>query len=212
MVLYLLVVGVKTVKPAEDTLGAAAVVCGVVDVGGYRLHINCTGTGSPTVVIDVGLDDWSTMWALVQPEVAKTTRICTYDRAGSGWSDAGPLPRNAGQFAEELRTLLHQANIPGPYVLVGHSLGGLTVRVFTDMYPSEVAGVVLIESMSPRQFSPSSTNTALQPASQSHASPILPALARTGLLRLTARPLGLVPHLPPEAEKACVCRKKRPRY
>src|SRR5512141_1011248 len=70
----------------------------LVDVGGHRLHINCTGTGSPTVVIDAGLGDWSTSWGLVQPEVAKTTRVCTYDRAGTGWSDAGPLPRGAAQF------------------------------------------------------------------------------------------------------------------
>src|SRR5512142_420705 len=85
----------------------------LVDVGGYRLHINCTGTGSPTVVIDVGLGDWSTSWGLVQPEVAKTTRVCTYDRAGMGWSEAAPLPRDAAHFAKELHTLLHKANISG---------------------------------------------------------------------------------------------------
>ena len=96
----------------------------LVDVGGHRLHINCTGTGSPTVIIEAGLGDWLTGWAWVQPEVAKTTQVCTYDRAGYGWSDPYPLPRNAEQFAKELHTLLHEANIPGPYVLVGHSLGG----------------------------------------------------------------------------------------
>jgi hypothetical protein len=105
----------------------------LVDVGGYRLHINCTGTGAPSVVIDAGLGDYSTMWAWVQPGVAKTTQVCTYDRAGNGWSEAGLLPRDAEQYAKELHTLPHAANIPGPYVLVGHSLGGFTVRVFTDM-------------------------------------------------------------------------------
>ncbi len=124
----------------------------LVDIGGYRLHINCTGSGSPTVVIDAGLGDWSTMWGFVQPEVAKTTRVCTYDRAGVGWSDAGPLPRDAAQFAKELHSLLQNANIPGPYVVVGHSLGGLSVRVFVHEYASDVAGVVLIESMNPRQL------------------------------------------------------------
>ena len=182
----------------------------LVDVGGYRLHINCTGTGSPTVVIDAGLGDWSTMWAWVQPGVAKTTQVCTYDRAGNGWSDAGPLPRNALQYAKELHILLHEANIPGPYVLVGHSLGGLTVRVFTDMYPSEVAGVVLIDSMSPRQFPQSSTNTTPHMDSQSHPFTIFPALARIGLVRLLVRPLGLIPHLPPEVEKAYFSRMVRP--
>jgi alpha-beta hydrolase superfamily lysophospholipase len=115
----------------------------MVDVGGYRLHINCTGTGSPTVVLDAGLGDWSLGWSAVQGEVAKTTHVCTYDRAGVGYSEAGPLPRNAEQFATELHTLLKQANIPGPYVMVGHSLGGLPVRVFVHDYPTEVAGVVL---------------------------------------------------------------------
>jgi len=184
----------------------------LVDVDGYRLHINCTGTGSPTVVIEVGLGDWSTMWAWVQPEVARTTRICTYDRAGSGWSDAGPMPRDAGQFAKELHTLLHNTNIPGPYVMVGHSLGGLPVRVFTDMYLSEVAGVVLIESMVPGQFTQAPKDTTLQPVSQSHVFTPFPALARVGLVRLLARPLGLIPHLPPEAEKAYLSRMVLPTH
>jgi pimeloyl-ACP methyl ester carboxylesterase len=182
----------------------------LVDVGGYRLHLNCTGTGGPTVVIDAGLGDWSTMWAWVQPGVAKTTQVCTYDRAGNGWSDAGPLPRNALQYAKELHTLLQEAHIPGPYVLVGHSLGGFSVKVFTDMYPSEVAGVVLIDSMSPRQFPQTSTNTTPQIDSQSHPFTIFPALARIGLVRLLYRPLGLIPHLPPEVEKAYLSRAVRP--
>src|SRR5215213_9385758 len=128
----------------------------LVDVGGYRLHMNCTGTGSPTVVIDAGWGDWSASWSSwVQPEVAKTTRVCSYDRAGMGWSEAGPLPRNAQQFAKELHTLLQNAGIPGPYVVVGHSMGGLPVRVFVHEYATDVAGVVLIESMNPRQAKPS---------------------------------------------------------
>jgi pimeloyl-ACP methyl ester carboxylesterase len=182
----------------------------LVDVGGYRLHIHCAGTGAPTVVIDAGLGDWSTAWAWVQPRVAQATRVCAYDRAGNGWSEAGPLPRTAAQYAKELHALLRAANIPGPYVLVGHSLGGFAARVFTGMYPSEVAGVVLIDSMSPRQFpgpAPSATPPA---ASRSHPFTIYPALARIGLVRLLVRPLGLIPHLPAEVDKAYVSRMVRP--
>src|SRR5512139_3161821 len=135
----------------------------LVDVGGYRLHIHCTGSGSPTVVIDAGLGDWSTSWGeTVQPGVAKTTRICTYDRAGMGWSDPGPLPRDAARFARELHTLLQNAQIPGPYILVGHSLGGLPVRVFAHDYAPEVAGVVLIESMNPNHFKETSAEVLSQ--------------------------------------------------
>ena len=168
----------------------------LVDVGGYRLHINCTGTGSPTVVIGAGLGDWSTTWAAyVQPEVAKTTRVCTYDRAGMGWSEAGPLPRDAAQFAKELHTLLQNANIPGPYVMVGHSLGGLVVRVFVHDYPSEVSGVVLIESMNPKQLTQSPT---VQSQSESRSQPfsLQAALARFGVVRLLVKLPGIAPSVP----------------
>lgn len=183
----------------------------MVDVGGYRLHINCSGTGSPTVVIEAGWGDWSAMWTRVQPEVAKTTRVCTYDRAGMGYSEAGPLPRSAAQFAQELHTLLHQANIPGPYVLVGHSLGGLPVRVFVHDYAAEVAGVVLIESMSPAQFLQSPMNAKSQTASQSWGFSIPFVLARIGLVRLLAGPLGFKPALPPEVQKAFTAFSVTPR-
>ncbi len=210
-VLGLMVVGAIYESLAEAADAQAYPPPGrMIDVGGYRLHINCTGTGSPAVVIDAGLGDWSTMWSWVQPGVSKTTQVCTYDRAGNGWSDAGPLPRNAVEYAKELHTLLHEASISGPYVLVGHSLGGLPVRVFTGLYPSEVAGVVLIDSMSPRQFPQSSTNTTPQMDSQSHPFTIFSALARIGLVRLLVRPLGLIPHLPPEVENAYVSRMVRP--
>jgi pimeloyl-ACP methyl ester carboxylesterase len=183
----------------------------LVDVGGYKLHIDCTGTGSPTVVIDAGMNEFSTEWAWVQPGVAKSTMVCTYDRAGTGWSDPGPLPRNAAQIAKELHTLLHEANIPGPYVVVGQSLGGIHARVFAGMYPAEVAGVVLIDSMSLRQFTQSSSTTTLTD-SLSHPFTILPTLTRIGLVRLVAKPLGAVPHLPPEAENAYLSRIVRPSY
>jgi pimeloyl-ACP methyl ester carboxylesterase len=173
----------------------------LVDVGGYRLHIYCTGAGSPTVVIDAGWGDWSASWSSwVQPDVAKTTRVCTYDRAGMGYSEAGPLPRTAEQFAKELHILLQRAGIPGPYVLVGHSLGGLPVRVFVHAYATDVAGVVLIESMHPRQAKPSATGTTPPTTSQARGFSILTLPARIGLLRLFAGPLGLTSGLSPEVQ------------
>lgn len=120
----------------------------MIDVGGHRLYISCVGTGSPTVVIGAGWGDSSEAWSsVVQPGVASTTRVCTYDRAGMGHSDPGPLPRSAERLADELHTLLLRAQVPGPYVLVGHSMGGLPVRVFADQYPADVVGMVLIDSM-----------------------------------------------------------------
>jgi pimeloyl-ACP methyl ester carboxylesterase len=185
----------------------------LVDVGGYRLHINCTGTGSPTVVIDAGWGDWSASWSSwVQPEVAKTTRVCTYDRAGMGWSEPGPLPRNAEQFAQELHTLLQNAGIPGPYVLVGHSAGGLPVRVFVHEYARDVAGVVLIDSMSPRQATSAATNPPAATTSQTRGFSIATLPARIGLLRLFAGPLGLTSGLSPEVQHAYTALSVTPRH
>lgn len=120
----------------------------LVDVGGYRLHIQCVGTGSPTVVLDAGLGGTSLDWNLVQGELSKTTQVCAYDRAGLGWSDAGPQPRTPSQIARELYTLLTNAGIEGPYVLVGHSLGGKNVRMFALQHPDLVAGMVLVDARS----------------------------------------------------------------
>jgi pimeloyl-ACP methyl ester carboxylesterase len=120
----------------------------LVDVGGYRLHIQYVGTGSPTVVLDAGLGGMSLDWNLVQTDMGRTTRVCAYDRAGMGWSDPGPQPRTPDQIARELHTLLTNAGIPGPYVLVGHSVGGKNVRMFALQHPEEVAGMVLVDARS----------------------------------------------------------------
>jgi pimeloyl-ACP methyl ester carboxylesterase len=96
----------------------------MVDVGGYRLHVHCQAEGRPTVVMDTGQGSPSLAWALVQPEVAKASRVCVYDRAGLGWSDLSPKLRTNQVMAEELHTLLHNGGIEGPYILVGHSMGG----------------------------------------------------------------------------------------
>jgi pimeloyl-ACP methyl ester carboxylesterase len=121
----------------------------MVDVSGYSLHLYCTGEGeaaAPTVVMDSGLGGNVLDWQLVQPEVAKFARVCTYDRAGMGWSEPGAQPRTSQQIVEELHTLLGKAGVQGPYVLVGHSLGGTNVQLYASRYPDEVAGMVLVDS------------------------------------------------------------------
>ena len=123
---------------------------GLVDVGGYRLYLNCTGEGRPTVIIDNALATpsftWREGWGEVQPAVASFTRVCTYDRAWIAPSDPGPVPRSSTIMVEELRTLLRNAGVEGPYVLVGHSLGGLNMELFARLHPSEVVGVVFIDA------------------------------------------------------------------
>lgn len=118
----------------------------LIDIGGYRLHINCTGKGGPTVILIAGAGDFSFDWSLVQPGISKFGRVCSYDRAGLAWSDPGPTPRTMRQEAHELRTLLKKAGIEPPYVLVGHSIGGLISRVYADSFPAEVTGLVLVDS------------------------------------------------------------------
>jgi pimeloyl-ACP methyl ester carboxylesterase len=124
----------------------------LVDAGGHRLHIHCSGAGSPTVVLDSGFDDTMLVWWAVQPEVAKFTRVCSYDRAGVGWSDAGPTPTHSRQMVGELHTLLKNAGVSDSYALVGASFGGLNARVFASQYPDETAGMVLVDSMHEDQF------------------------------------------------------------
>ncbi len=126
----------------------------LVDIGGYQLHINCTGTGSPTVILDAGLGGSSLDWSKVQPAVARFTRVCSYDRAGYGWSQSGPGPRTSQQIVTELHLLLAKAKINGPYVLVGHSAGGLNMRLYAYRYPADVVGMVLLDATSEHQFAP----------------------------------------------------------
>lgn len=126
----------------------------MVDVGGYRLHVHVTGeaTSAPTVILDAGMISFSSNWAWVQPEVAKTTRVVAYDRAGLGWSDPSPKPRDAGQSARELHTALDKLGITGPFVLAGHSYGGLMIRAFAALYRDEVVGMVLVDGSHPDQW------------------------------------------------------------
>lgn len=124
----------------------------LVDVGGHKLHIDCTGTGSPTVVLEPGLGEPSTAMAWIAPEVAAKTRVCVYDRAGRGWSESASGPQDGVEVATDLHTLLKRAGERGPFVLAGHSAGGIYVLNFAHRYPDQVAGVVLLDSMSPEQY------------------------------------------------------------
>jgi pimeloyl-ACP methyl ester carboxylesterase len=121
----------------------------LVDIGGWRLHLNCTGearASQPTVILEAGVGDFSVEWSLVQPGVAKFARVCSYDRAGDGWSDLGPHPRTFRQIVYELHTLLDKAGVKPPLVLVGHSYGGWLARLYASTYPADVAGMALVEA------------------------------------------------------------------
>ena len=126
----------------------------MIDVGGYSLHLNAQGENrsNPTVILDAGMVSFSSNWAWIQPEVAKVTRVVAYDRAGLGWSDNGLKPHDAVQSARELHQALQAAGIASPYVLAGHSYGGIMVRAFTALYPDEVAGIVLVDGSHPDQW------------------------------------------------------------
>lgn len=118
----------------------------MIDVGGYQMHIFCTGQGNPTILLASGLDDFSIFCLQVQPEISKSTRVCSYDRAGLGWSEPSPNSRTSEIMVEELHTLLVNANIDAPYVMVGHSFGGALMRLYTHNYPEEVVGLVLVDA------------------------------------------------------------------
>jgi len=123
----------------------------LVDVNGRKMHIDCTGQGGPTVILDAGLGDTYFSWQKVQPEIARFVQVCSYDRAGIGYSDPSSRPRTSKVIANELHELLQAAHIEPPYILVGHSMGGYDVRVYAGMYRSEVAGMVLVDASHPDQ-------------------------------------------------------------
>jgi pimeloyl-ACP methyl ester carboxylesterase len=122
-----------------------------IDVGGFKMHIHCTGQGTPTVILESGLGDTYVAWRKVQPQIAKFAHVCSYDRAGLGFSDSSSQPRTSKVMAEELHALLAAANIAPPYVLAGHSMGGFNVRLFASLYRNEVSGMVLVDSSHPDQ-------------------------------------------------------------
>jgi pimeloyl-ACP methyl ester carboxylesterase len=119
----------------------------LISIGSHKMHLNCSGAGSPTVVVEAGIGDISTDWVFIQERVSKFTRICTYDRVGYAWSEPGPLPRTYTQINFDLHKLLAAAHEKGPFVLVGHSFGGPLVRWYTKLYPAEVAGLLLVDTI-----------------------------------------------------------------
>ncbi len=156
----------------------------MVDVNGHLMHINCVGEGSPTVILEAANLGMSAHWVRVQQQLTKTTRVCAYDRAGMGWSEAGPEPRDARQISSELHTLLGGADTEGPYVLVGHSYGGLYARMYAARYPKQVAGVALVDSSHPEQFTRSPEGRAMYEQARRMGA-FVPWLARLGVIRLS---------------------------
>jgi pimeloyl-ACP methyl ester carboxylesterase len=153
----------------------------LLDVGGRQLYLQCAGTGGPAVILQAGAGGSSSSWNRIQPEIAKTTTVCSYDRAGRGWSDDPSAPQDATAIAQDLHALLAKAGITGPYVLVGHSSGGPYLRVYAGAYPADVAGMVLIDPQ------PATAFTALPdyPATYAYlklSGGVAPSLARIGLL------------------------------
>ena len=123
----------------------------IYSVNGHDMHLYCTGAGSPTIILDAGLGDDSLAWAKVQPELSKTTRVCSYDRAGMGWSTPGPDPRDADTIASELHALLQQAGVSDPIVLMGHSAAGVYIRGYATRYPQNVVGLIFVDGAAPLQ-------------------------------------------------------------
>ncbi|NTU55221.1 MAG: alpha/beta hydrolase [Anaerolineales bacterium] len=184
------------------------------DVGGCRLHLYSTGEGGPTVILEAGGSSPALLWYLVQKEVAKFARVCSYDRAGFGWSDPASKPLSANDVAGDLHELLKKADIPGPYILVGHSIGGVYVRAFTHLYPSKVVGMVLVDSSHESQnlrYPPEFNKISRRQISSMR---MLPFLARIGILRLT-RAWSLMmpePPLPVEVGRAILATMYRTSY
>jgi pimeloyl-ACP methyl ester carboxylesterase len=158
----------------------------LVNVGSHRLHCLVMGEGSPAVVFESGLMSTVLSWKDSQPAIAKTTRTISYDRSGLGWSDPGPETRDADQIVRELRELLDRARIPAPYVLVGHSFGGLTSRLFAARYPQEVSGLVLIDPVVPGEWNPASERNQKSIRVGSRILRRAAAMSRCGVIRFLA--------------------------
>jgi pimeloyl-ACP methyl ester carboxylesterase len=174
----------------------------MIDIGGRRIHLNCTGEGSPVVILEAGADtSGSPLWEPIQQQVAQFTRVCSYDRAGIMWSDPGPAPRDGEAITADLHAALTATGEPGPYVMAGASMGGAYVMTFTREYPDEVAGVVFVDASHPDQ-------TARLVAAAPANDPAIPVLFRalaalnwTGLPRLLL-PAETIPELSPATSQA----------
>src|ERR1051325_1830405 len=160
----------------------------LVDVGGRRLYVHCTGSGSPTGVLVFGLAETSVYWAgWIAPTVAQNTTVCAYDRAGQGWSDPPPSPQDGVAVATDLHNLLAKAQLPGPYVVVGHSTGGVYVRIFAARYADQVAGMVLLDSQPNEALTGGLPDFPSQYSILHRATALFPSLARLGIFQLVNR-------------------------
>ncbi|HLN77567.1 MAG TPA: alpha/beta hydrolase [Nocardioidaceae bacterium] len=185
VILVLLALGGVYERIRESTAPAVAMRGQLVDVGPYRLHLECTGSRGPTVILEPGAGGSAASMGLIAPAVARDSRVCVYDRAGRGWSDPAASPPDGAQIATDLHGLLDRAHVPGPYVLAGHSFGGLYVRTFAAKYPDDVAGLVLVDSTA------ANGQTVSQPKAGSysvvnHVSSLFATTSRLGLGRLLA--------------------------
>jgi pimeloyl-ACP methyl ester carboxylesterase len=173
-----------------------------VDLDGRRIHLLIMGeeTGKPTILLDAGIGSFSSNWAWVQTELAASTRVVAYDRAGLGWSDPAPEPQDAQESARDLHAALQKAGIPGPYVVAGHSYGGLVVRAFADLYPQDVVGMVLVDASHPDQWTRIPASKGGRTVAVGNR--ITGFLARIGIVRLFDMHKALIDGLPdqPAAE------------
>src|SRR5918994_5415779 len=159
----------------------------LIDVGGHSLHLRCSGSGSPTVVLEPGAGLMSSTLGWIVPAVARETRVCVYDRAGHGWSEPADSPQDGAQIATDLHTLLERGNVPGPYVLAGHSFGGLYVQSFAAQYPDDVAGLVLVDTTRRKPTPTTSPDDASSHEIMSRVSALLSSTAELGVGRLLSR-------------------------
>jgi pimeloyl-ACP methyl ester carboxylesterase len=181
--------GYETLREAADAR-AYPMPGRLIEVGGHSLHLSCTGSGTPTVVLEPGAGEMSSNLGWIAPAVARDTRVCVYDRAGRGWSEPADTAQDGAQIATDLHTLLQRGHVLGPYVLAGHSFGGLYVLTFAARYPNEVAGMVLVDSTAPASAANPGTPSLGHGGSNdalSRVSALVSAAARLGLARLYAQ-------------------------
>jgi pimeloyl-ACP methyl ester carboxylesterase len=183
----------EQVGRAKDASLLSARIGKAIDMGGRTLNLYCSGRGSPAVIFEAGGNAPGYSWTLVQPKIAEFTRACWYDRAGVGWSDAAPTPRTGASVVSDLHELLRRAGVFPPYVLVGASVGGHYVRIYTAYYPADVSGLVLVDSSHPDQNEPAfmlAPFNRLSPRRRQFLCMAVPAMARFGVLRFFASRMG----------------------
>jgi len=181
--------GYETVAEAAEA-NAYPMSGQLIDIGGHSLHLRCTGSGSPTVVLEPGGGGMSSDLGWIEPAVARDSHVCVYDRAGRGWSEPTDTPQDATQIATDLHTLLDRGNVPGPYVLAGHSFGGLYVLTFAALYPDDVVGMVLVDSAAPASAATPEVASTGEEGSydlMGRVSALVSSSARLGLGRLIAQ-------------------------